>query len=252
MGSARATSRAFRAVSRSTQESSRSSIRNDGRPWQVGVPNEDCACERALECEASIVGDHVVQLRVGSCGPPDTNSCECEPWTFGSCEMPALDEGMWRVVQEDGRDAFGPVQVAPEESTIEQAAPRWQSSTLDSEHFEAMRWPPGPSSAREVCFTPNGDSTLRAEAEVCASCAHTVVGACSVAVEGDALFLTTSTQTPWVVDDVNCDECVWRRRPCGGPVEAGVYRVSVDGLEVGEVDLDVDFGAERVCFPVPL
>ena len=34
--------------------------------------------------------------------------------------MPTLEEGMWRVVQQGGLDAFGPVQVAPEDNSIEQ------------------------------------------------------------------------------------------------------------------------------------
>ncbi|MFT5358598.1 MAG: hypothetical protein ACI9KE_005837 [Polyangiales bacterium] len=223
------------------------SIRNDGSPWQLGMPNERCACESDIECWAEVIDDHVVQLQVERCGAPDTASCACEPWTFAECEMPLLDEGMWRVVEEDGLDLFGPVQVAPADSSIELTPPRWQSPTINPQYYLDMTWPPEPSSSREVCFAPNENNTLSAEVEACGSCAHSVLGSCSMVAEGEQLILTTSAQTPITIGGIFCESCEWRPRPCGRPVAPGVYQLSVDGVDRGEVEL----GADYVCVPPP-
>ena len=212
-------------------------------PVLFGDPSgESCFCTESLRCEARIVEEGTLELRTEICTDPLGGDCgECAPFVEGSCALPPLTEGSWRVTN-GGQDAF--------ELTVAPAgvAPEWGLSCRTSAGTDescGTLWPPRPEPVQQVCQPSEARPGDRVAIEVthpCPGC-NAPAGPCAVDVFDDVIRVRTSTLDP--ACDIACPPvCVERVDTCLTPaLPAGVWRVRVDGLAGYESTVRVGPGA---------
>lgn len=204
-----------------------------GRPTTVsvalGVDGADCFCEQDVICTAAIIGDHVLSLSTSLC--PLVPLCRaCTSPASGTCTLPAMAAGAWRVVV-NGDDAFAldvtPSDVLPEPADV-------CLTTATSGSCGAI-WPPAGFDVGRACHddrtTPGTRLPIRVY-DACGGCTEN--GPCEVTVLEHSIHVSATRMS--IGCELVCPPvCTFDEHVCyTPPLEAGSYTVAVDGLAIDE------------------
>jgi hypothetical protein len=186
-----------------------------------------CFCTHELRCTARIESAGRLELETHLC-PEDAYCPACRSAVVGTCELPALSEGTWRVAV-NGEDAFDLEVVGPDSPS---GAGRRCVRRAQADECEA-RWPPTDFEIEDVCYQPVAvDEGTRVQIRVRDRCGGGcwIRGPCHVEVVGDEVRVRASRLG---------DSCGTGCPPVCGldehvcvspPLAAGEYRVRVEGL----------------------
>lgn len=207
-----------------------------------------CYCGEDLECDARIVGDHLLELNTLVCSRGDV--CDaCFPWLDGACELPPLDEGSWQVVI-NGDDAFELI-ARPIPPSIEPMARCYEASVPVPEGtfcpFPGELLPSG----SEICYpaaAPAHEPMKITVTNTCAGC-DDYSGGCSITVVGDAIEVRALTRSCNCPSCGACPEICQREEvSCYTPaLEAGDYRVMVGGRRIDTITIGGDISVGELC-----
>jgi len=211
---------------------------------------DECHCGERLACTGAVVGPGQLDLRSAVC---IDSLCEaCLPYVSGTCRLPPLDEGTWRVTV-NGREAFELTasDAIPGEGPIERCV-----TVADAGAVCEATWAPRPEDISQICLPfemPAGVPVPVEVTDFCLGCGSTV-GSCDVVRTANFIEVRPTTLPP--ACDVDCPaECALDESTCFiGPLEPGTYFVSYPGVSES-VTLTVAEGlapsAGRGCASVP-
>jgi len=204
-----------------------------------------CFCGEVLVCDVS-VGPGVIDLTSTECIGP--YACdECFPSVAGTCELPPLAEGTYRV-RVNGTEAFDlPVSFAVPAVAVSRC---WTlAPPVDGGLF--CDWPgPGLDELAQICHTESarpGESVEITVVDTCASC-FDVAGACMVQLSGFSLEVSPLERhcdcpTCGVCEDI-CERL--EMRCTTPPLPPGDYDV-VYGERVSRLVVAEGPGGPTVC-----
>lgn len=214
-------------------------------PVLFGDPSgDDCYCGELVECEARVVAPGELELSTAVCEEPGFFCEACNPFIEGTCSLPPLEAGTWKVSVE-GADAFE-LSVTPPD-----VLPEWGLSCDTRADARddgcGTLWPPGDARPDMVCHALEAYAGSRVPIEVTHGCppCNAPAGPCEVDVFDDVIRVHTSTLEP--ACDIACPPfCEPRTDTCLTPaLPEGIWRVQVAGLEGYESALHVGDGIGR-------
>jgi hypothetical protein len=211
-------------------------------PVLFGDPSgEGCFCPELVQCDARVVEEGVLELSTQICTEPGFFCEACNPFVEGTCSLPPLTEGTWKVTM-DGVDAF---ELAVASADV---LPEWGRS-CDTPANAATDgcgtlWPPRDARADSVCHPAAAYALDRVPIEVTHDCppCNAPAGPCEVDIFDDVIRVRTTTLEP--ACDIACPPaCFERTDTCLTPeLPEGTWRVQVAGLEGYESVIDVGDG----------
>lgn len=226
-----------------------------GRTQTVAIAmggEDECYCGEGVACHAARGSEpRTLELTTSQCAGPFLCS-GCFQFIEGTCELPPLEEGSWRV-NVNGEYAYD-LDVLPSGVTPERGETCVRSAARD-ESCGGVEPEPAGDRHGIVCHddgvTPGTRVPLRVT-DGCGGCGA-LAGPCTVDVFDDVIRVRPSTVFSRC--DYACPAvCEPREDICWTPpLEAGTWRVVVDGIEGYESTLEV--GTEpaepsTVCGPI--
>lgn len=218
-------------------------------PTTISVALQGCYCDGFVECSASIAGDHVLALTTNDCTDPDVDCDGCNPFLEGTCDLPPLEEGLWRI-DVNGLPSFE-LQVIPEDVLPERGSTCIRRGAEDESC--GVGWPPGPLEPRLSCHPTHALPGRRVPITVsdpCGGCG-THAGPCKVDVFDDVIRVQPSTL--YSLCDVDCPGvCVPRDDVCWTPrLEEGTWRVFIEGLDYeSTIEVAPAPSTGEICGPI--
>lgn len=202
-----------------------------GAPTTISVVvggDGSCYCGERIECRARVSGPGTLALETGLCA--DGPLCEaCFPFVEGTCDLPALTPGTWRVTL-NGRPGF---ELEALEAGV---APEWGETCTrlgDALSVCEPSWPPVPNVVDMACAQSDVLAGTRLGIDLTDSCASAcdATGPCTVSIFDDVVRVTPSTWQPSC--DIACPAvCELRMETCyTPPLPAGEWRVLVEGYD---------------------
>lgn len=229
----------------------------DGGVVPPGVPfalpiavggDGSCYCEENVECDARIVDAGRLELTTSVCSRGDV--CDaCFPWLDSHCDLPPLDEGAWQV-SINGHAAF-PLFVEEPAPSIEPVTRCYEAAVPVPDGtfcpFPGAALPSG----SEICYpasAPVGEALRITVTETCAGC-DDYSGGCAVTVVGDAIEVRALTRACECPSCGACPEiCMREEVVCHTPpLEAGSYRIMVDGVRLDTITVGGDLTVGELC-----
>lgn len=222
-------------------------------PVLFGSPSGgDCFCPELLQCEATIVEDGVLELSTQICTEPGFFCEACMPFVEGSCSLPPLTEGTWKVTM-DGVDAFELGVSSPD------VLPEWGRScdtpAATADEGCGVVWPPRAANADSVCHPASAYAMDRVPIEVTHDCppCYAAAGPCEIDIFDDVIRVRPTTLD--AACDITCPPvCNERVDTCLTPqLPEGTWRVQVAGLDGYESTIEVGEltgGPTVTCGPV--
>lgn len=223
----------------------------------VGVPyalpvlfgdGRSCFCGEALACSATVSGN-VLSLETRVCA--DLLCDGCFPYVEGTCALPPMAEGNYRVlvngapslelVVSDATPAIGPVDACIT-TPVDPSACGWDLDTTTALEADELCHPP---------LAPTGAPIPIDVRSFCLPCGS-LWGPCRV--ERTATSVRVSPTIVASRCDVDCGEdCSDSTTVCTiPPLEPGKYQLSVDGLDQVSLFTVGDATSEaRVCVSTP-
>jgi hypothetical protein len=189
---------------------------------------DECFCGESIECRARVSGAFAVELETAVCS--DGLLCDaCYPFIEGTCALPALEAGRWRV-DVNGDPGF-------ELSVLEPGVvpERGEMCVRRGERLDvcAPIWPAVPNTADSACAQANVLGGTRVPIEVTETCgsACDAIGPCTVSIFDDVIRVTPSLLTPSC--DIACPEvCELHTELCyTPPLPEGTWRVFLEGYD---------------------
>jgi hypothetical protein len=205
-----------------------------------------CYCGESVGCIAERGPDRTLSIRTALCAGPVL--CEaCFPFVEGECVLPALEEGPWNV-EINGRYAYV-LDVLPDGIAPERGEVCTRSAAED--HCVAGMPSNQPVVVDFVCAPAGAFPSERVRIRVNDSCGGCGVtpGPCTVETFDDVVRVRPTR----VVADCDADcagVCESEEHLCWTPpLEAGTYRLIIDGLDGYEPTLTVGGGSTttEVC-----
>lgn len=201
-----------------------------GRPTELPVligGTDGCFCDEEVTCSARVEGPRTIALETGICEAP--SACEaCMPFVGGTCALPALEAGTWRV-RVNGTDAMElevlPPDVVPERADV-------CTRRADDGGGCGNVFPPHPFDVGRVCHPEGaypGERVPIRVTDACGSCGR-LAGPCVVSVLGDVIHVRA--QGVGSGCDVDCPPvCIPREDVCWTPpLATGTWHVLVEGF----------------------
>jgi hypothetical protein len=222
-----------------------------GEPTSIEVlvgGRDECYCGETIECRARVTGVGLLELETALCS--DGLLCDgCYPFVEGTCELPALSEGSWRV-DVNGMAGFELTVIDPGISV------EWgeMCSRLGDAPLGvcAPAWPPVENVVDSACAPETVIAGSRVPIEITDSCgsACEATGPCSVSIFDDVIRVTPSTLQPSC--DIACPAvCELRTEVCyTPPLPEGDWRVFLaghDGPLLSIRSTDFGGGGEVLC-----
>lgn len=201
-----------------------------GRPFELPVligGEDGCFCGEEVTCAARVESEGVLVLETGLC--PGLAICEaCNPFVAGTCALPPLDAGTWRV-RVNGTDAWE-LEVTSPDVLPERGAQCVRRA--DDGGACGNAFPPSEYAPSRACHPSGayvGERVPIRVVDPCGGCA-TVAGPCEVSVFDDVIRVHAERVS--IGCDVDCPAiCTEREDVCWTPpLEAGTWTVVFDGL----------------------
>lgn len=218
-----------------------------GRPTSVsitlGLDEGECFCEQALTCEARIIGDRTLALSTALC--PETPICRaCEGPPVGTCDLPAMEAGTWRV-EVNGEEAMDLVVT---DAFPERADVCIRRAVVDS---CGATWMPSRFEVGRACHPSAVGAGQRATIRVFDACGGcTQRGPCEVTVFENTIRVH-STRLPNSCDIACPPSCEPDEHVCiTPPLAPGRYDVAIEGLPAGSstvIEVAPGASGEELC-----
>ena len=218
-------------------------------PTTIPVVMQGCFCVGSVTCSAEITGDRVLELSTMECIDPDVDCDGCVPFLEGSCDLPPLAAGPWRI-DINGHPALD-LEVTPEDVLPERGSVCIRRGERDESC--GVSWPPAEMHPSHACHPlhawPNERVAITLE-DPCGGCGVSA-GPCKVDVFDDVIRVQPSALH--TLCDIACPTiCTPREDVCWTPrLEEGTWRIIVEGIDGYESTLQV--GREpipgEVCGP---
>lgn len=204
-----------------------------GAPSTISIVaglGEDCFCDQALACVAAIAGDRVLAITTELC--PERPVCRaCMPFAEGTCALPALTAGTWRVIV-NGETSHD-LEVLPPDVLPERGDTCIRRALVDA---CGATWEPTGFSVSRACHPTGAPPGSRVAIRVHDACGgYQQRGPCEVDVFDDVVRVR-ATRMPNACDIACPSVCADDEHLClTPPLRAGEYRLLVDGLAIDEV-----------------
>jgi hypothetical protein len=211
---------------------------------------DECYCGEAIDCVAR-PGDEPFTLAIDAGLCSDGALCDgCFPYVEGTCALPPLEPGTWRV-DVNGHPGLE-LQVLEPGILPERGAECISPAIVDDPSCSII-WPPATNLHDQVCHPQAVFTGSRAEIEVttnCGSCGESA-GPCEVEMFDDVIRVRPSTAYSGC--DVDCPAiCMPRTDVCTTPpLPEGTWRVLVEGTVDFETTIvstaDPGFAPDEIC-----
>lgn len=186
-----------------------------------------CFCGEQIRCSGVATEDGVLELTSYECSELLCDGCF--PFVRGECELPPLSEGIWHV-RVNGADAFE----LRASDAVPGVGPVDRCATVPRDTVGCgLGWPPRPEPVDQICVANEpvaGQPIAVHVTDFCHGCGDSS-GPCEVTRTANTIHVQPLVLP--TVCDIDCLEpCSFDESTCFiGPLEAGTYEVTVDGLD---------------------
>ncbi len=212
--------------------------------------SDRCYCGERIDCVARYGAEpFTLSIEAGLCA--DGALCDaCFPYVDGTCTLPPLEAGSWRV-DINGEPALQLGVLEPD--VLPEMGAECTSPARVDDASCGITWPPADGDHDQVCHPQAVYPNTRAELEVtrnCGSCGESA-GPCEVEIFDDVIRVRPSTVYSGC--DVDCPAiCVPRTDVCTTPpLPEGTWRVFVEGAVDFESTIvstgDPGFAPDEIC-----